>query len=137
VLVGVDGSPGAAHAVHVGQALARALDARLVLIHVYDPHVPFVSRPSKPLTEMARRHGREVLDQASAAAAAPFNTQLLQGDARAALAEACDRHAPAVLVVGSRGLGGFKELLLGSSARWLAGCAPCPVVVTRPPDAAA
>ena len=48
-----------------------------------------------------------------------------------ALLAACERHAPALLVVGSRGLGAFGRLLLGSTSRRVAASAPCPVVVAR------
>lgn len=133
VLVGIDGSADGARAVGTGHALAEAYGARLVLLHAYDVDVPFVTHPTRPQVEMVRRHGREVLDAAAAAAPAPFNTELVQGDPRHVLARECEAHEPAVLVVGSRGLGGFRELLVGSTARWLARCAPCPVVVTRPP----
>ena len=41
----------------------------------------------------------------------------MAGHARDALVAACERHAPALLAVGNRGLGGFQELLLGSTSR--------------------
>ena len=40
-------------------------------------------------------------------------------------------HGASLLVVGPRGLGGFKGLLLGSVSEHAVGAAPCPVVVVR------
>lgn len=39
-----------------------------------------------------------------------------------------------LVVVGSRGLGGFKSLLLGSVSHQIVQHAPCPVVIHRAPE---
>jgi nucleotide-binding universal stress UspA family protein len=56
-------------------------------------------------------------------------TQAVQGQAASVLMHA-SRHAD-LLVLGSRGLGGFRELLLGSVGQQCVNHASCPVVVVR------
>jgi nucleotide-binding universal stress UspA family protein len=57
-------------------------------------------------------------------------TSIGRGQAAAVLLDAA-RQAD-LLVVGSRGLGGFRGLLLGSVSSKMAAHAPCPVVIVRP-----
>ncbi|MFD7985378.1 universal stress protein, partial [Kitasatospora indigofera] len=70
-------------------------------------------------------------DPAAAGAEPPVKiTQMvLPGNAARALLDTAS--GAALLVVGSRGLGGFSGALLGSVSRHLTEHAPCPVVVLR------
>ena len=134
VVVGIDGSDSSRHALELAQSLAAPLGAALVLVHVYDPRVPFASEPTAAMRDELRRHAVTVLHDARKTVAAPLEIieeEIVEGHARDELVAACRRHAPALLVVGGRGLGGFKELLLGSTSRWVADHAPCPVLVAR------
>lgn len=135
VLVGVDGSEHARRALAVGQGLAADLGGTLVLVHAADYHVPFASRePSSDVREQLRRHGERLLHDAAGTVVAPLETvksDLRLGPPRPALLQAAAEHLPAILVVGSRGLHGFKGLLTGSVARDLVDHAPCPVLVVR------
>jgi nucleotide-binding universal stress UspA family protein len=56
--------------------------------------------------------------------------EVAQGGARAALLAAA--HDAQLLVVGSRGQGGIKGMLLGSVSQAVLHHAPCPVAVVRP-----
>lgn len=134
VVVGVDGSPSSSYALLVAQALAASLGAPLVLAHVIDASVPRVTRPPEIFREQVREHGMRTLHEARDEVVAPLEAveeELLEGRAREELVAACERHAPAVLVVGARGLGGFEGMLVGSTPRWLVNHAPCPVLVAR------
>ena len=59
-----------------------------------------------------------------------LHTRVAEGPAVEVLLEASSDAE--LLVVGSRGLGGFKELLLGSDSHQCAQHAHCPVVIVRP-----
>lgn len=59
----------------------------------------------------------------------PVERRLVRGDTRKALIEASG--SARILVVGARGRGGFKGLLLGSVSQAMLHHARCPVVVVR------
>lgn len=132
VVVGVDGSPGAADALAIGQQLAAALGAQLVLVNAYQVATA-LAPPTSELRSELRRYATGVLASArrTLGSDARVVEELHEGGARHVLVEACDRHEPSVLVVGTRGLGGFRGLLLGSTSRWVLNHAPCPVLVAR------
>jgi nucleotide-binding universal stress UspA family protein len=132
LVAGVDGSETSARA--LGWALddARARGGIVAAVHAW--HVPF----SMSLTAGARDHSAfeeaagRLLDQVVDATASqyrdvPVERVLVGGSPTDALLGAA-RDA-ALVVVGGRGVGGFRGLLLGSVSQQLAHHAPCPVVV--------
>lgn len=135
VVVGIDGSPSSLYALEIAEALAVPLGAKLVLVHAYDPHIPLAVMTTEGIRELLRNHGHEVLVAAREALNEPLDVheQVVEARARDALIAACEQHTPALAVVGSRGLHGFQELLVGSTSRYLADHAPCPVLVARRP----
>jgi nucleotide-binding universal stress UspA family protein len=104
------------------------------LVHVVDARLPLASAPMTGVVEELRRHGRTLLHEARITVRAPLDEvveELREGSSREDLVAACAEHRPAIAVVGSRGIGGFRGLLLGSTARELVSHAGCPVLVTR------
>jgi nucleotide-binding universal stress UspA family protein len=133
IVVGVDGSPGA------GEALAYALqEARLrgsAVRVVAAWHVPAAAYAGgglgdtelfSELEQAARDNAARSLEDANLDGI-EISTVVREGSpAHVLLEEAGDAD---LLVVGSRGLGGFRGLLLGSVSQQCAHHAPCPLVV--------
>lgn len=139
VVAGVDGSTSASHAVRWAAEEAARRDTGLVIMHscmVVPVHAPHVAGSSEAYAEAVFDHGQQLLADAVAVAkeAAPeleVDTELSSGGAAEQLV---GRSASAQLVVlGSRGLGGFTGLLVGSVAVAVTTHAHCPTVVVRDP----
>ncbi|MEV1147544.1 universal stress protein [Micromonospora sp. NPDC049799] len=131
VLVGVDGSESADLAVGYAADEAARRAATLVLAHVRDPDA------SGPEGGPKAGAGGDVLLDAAAAALRAAHPDLVVEERvlrsarpEQALVEASGDAA--LVVVGSRGRGGFTGLLLGSVSQALVQHARCPVLVARP-----
>jgi nucleotide-binding universal stress UspA family protein len=74
----------------------------------------------------------EAVAEATAAGDVTIEQRVVEGPAATALIEAAK--GAELLVVGSRGHGGFTGLLLGSVSDQVANHAPCPVVIVRPAE---
>lgn len=134
IIAGVDGSREALAAVlwAADDAARRGRDLRIV--HVEAPPVYGGQPYERPPDDPARIEDERLLEKAARLATeyrsnVHVSTELLYGDTadilRAQAGEA------AAIVIGSRGLGGFAGLLLGSVGLGLAGHAAGPVVVVR------
>jgi nucleotide-binding universal stress UspA family protein len=140
IVVGVDGSPEADTAVRWAAARAAHTGTALHLLYAYAVPVP---SPAMPLAgvppyvvdpEDYRRAGEAVLAAAEERARGyadnvQVRTRLRAGGAAQALIDASA--TAGLVVVGSRGLGGFTGLLLGSVGVQVSSHAHCPTVVVR------
>lgn len=138
VVVGVDGSDGAMAAVRWAAARAASTGAPLRLVYAYPPPTPLPAVPvgtplPEPLPADYARAAEEVLasaaDTARSAGEVQVSTEVVVGGPAQVLIDA-SREAELV-VIGSRGLGGFAGLLLGSVGTQVAAHAHCPAVVVR------
>ena len=129
VVVGVDGSEGSLRALRWAAKEARIRGARLRLVRAWS----YVDQPEGNFDpsydeEAARRVVDESVSSLGTDSAGLEIERRVVCDlpARALLDAAADAD---LLVVGSRGLGGFQGLLLGSVSQQVAHHAPCPIVI--------
>ncbi len=131
IVVGVDGSQEANRALIWAMDEARQRGVSMVLVHGVEIGVAAASPYGGGLVlEQLQEGGQVVLDQALAqvrAAGIEAEGVLEVGSVAHALIEASK--AAGMLVVGSRGHGGFTGLLLGSVSAACVHHAHCPVVV--------
>ncbi|WP_086853512.1 universal stress protein [Amycolatopsis kentuckyensis] len=123
VVVGVDGSPASEEAIAVAFEEASWRDARLIAVHC---------RRDGRWT--AEEYGEELLAQRLAGRREKYpdvvvDREVVAGRPAERLLDFADRAQ--LLVVGSRGRGGFGGLALGSTSQALMSYALCPVIVAR------
>ena len=131
IVVGTDGSAGAARAVSEAARLARMTGARLVIVSAFsDLH---------PYREHIESSGREdlinlgaVADQLLMRAAAEaegddveMETIARQGDPARVLADVATEENAQLIIVGDRGLSEVERFLLGSVSHKVSHHAPC------------
>jgi nucleotide-binding universal stress UspA family protein len=135
IVVGVDGSPSSVHAlewaIHQAELTGDVIDA----VHAW--HFP--NDYGMPVADVPDFAGlaAEILDKAIAearnatheSAPAEIRPVVLEGNPAQALLDMAK--GADLLVVGSRGHGGFTGALLGSVSQHVVHHSPCPVVVVR------
>lgn len=138
VIVGTDGSPASARAVEWAAHEARAHGALLEILHgwtmplMVDPGgmVPMVGVSPDEMQRQAERVVAGAITVAKAIAGDYVMGKVEQRSPAGYLVEESRRAD--LVVVGSRGHGGFVGLVLGSVAQQVATHAHCPVVVVPP-----
>lgn len=118
---------------------ARAHGARLHVVHVLTPPMPVADFAAPPLTldQSLRDAARQRMDDLLAGElVAGLDTQgvLRDGTPSQAVLDVADEVSADLLVVGTRGLTGFRHLLLGSTAGRIVQRAKVPVLSVHPED---
>ena len=130
IVVGVDGSASSLSALRRGARIAERLGCTLVGVTVWEYPASWPGYVMSGWSPEADAHA--VAEQASVdvfgrATPSWYSTTVRSGSpARQLIAESEDAE---MLIVGSRGLGGFTGLLLGSVSRSCVEHADCPVLV--------
>jgi nucleotide-binding universal stress UspA family protein len=141
IIVAYDGSENSVRAVSVAASMASKFGSTLIVAHVYtSPLVPYsvagAPMPNYDELEKAAENGaREVLAagvRAAKAMGVDARGELLEASSTVqALSELTANEKADLLIVGTRGMTGFKKLILGSVSSGLVGHASCSVLVVR------
>jgi nucleotide-binding universal stress UspA family protein len=140
ILVPVDFSPHAPAVLAWAAHLAEEHKSRLVLLHVYHLPVEFQQLEGAYLPPDFWSTVKTEAEQSLARYAADLRGRGLEVEAvvregypaSVIVDEAAERHAD-LIVIGTRGLSGFKHLLLGSIAERVVQKSPCAVLTVKPP----
>jgi len=123
IVLGMDGSPHGLAAAEVAFANAERRSAELIVLHHVDASSDAQSDTvTAQVVQIARLH--DDVQYRHEAAEGP--------SAAAALIDAANKFDAGMIVVGSRGHGGFRGLITGSTSRALVEHAGCPVTVVPP-----
>jgi nucleotide-binding universal stress UspA family protein len=136
VLVAIDGSECAAHALEVAASLAAAVGAQIGVVHVIDPRLvgSETGVPADQQWAILRTDAKALLDTAASTLAgpAPCWKFVREGTPWAEIVESARTWPADLLVIGTHGRSGLTRLVFGSTAEGVTRHAPCPVVVVPP-----
>jgi len=142
ILVAFDGSDDSVKAARLACSLAKKYGSRVTVAHVYSFSVfayggatPMSMPDVQPLEDAAKARGMSILNKGLAVArecGADVDGELIEAPSivQALVEYAAKEHAD-LIVTGTKGMTGFKKLIMGSVSSGLAGHADCPVLVVR------
>lgn len=141
VLSGTDGSKTATHALLHAAGVAKASDAELLIVTVFDPPSgqkiarEIASAPAEVAWRITGSSAAEEIVNGAAELAAKegvkAKTFVEPGDAADVLIRLAEDERADVIVVGSKGMAGVQRFLLGSVPNRVSHHAPCDVLIVR------
>ena len=133
IVVGVDGSPESAAALSWAIDEARLRQAKLNIVHAFPALVSFFGTTAHEYYPQVEKDAHERFDAILAAAPSMDGLEATHTVVPGNPAEVLvgESEGATMLVVGSRGYGSFRGMLLGSVSMHAAQLAHCPVLVVR------
>ena len=136
ILLGVDGSDHALHAAKTAADLARNMKSNILRIVVaFDPVPPYLGEPNLQAAISARMKTADTILQKALEAVGEIpgevHTEVLEGSPAEAILDVANTRKVDLIVMGSRGFGRLKGLLIGSQSQKVVQHAPCPVLIVR------
>lgn len=137
ILVPIDGSDNSYRAFDASLLLSEKLGAEVTVIHVMeDIPVSYVvsEKLLREIVDAYKRENQLILSKCSEIATKKglvIQTKLLQGNPGSTILDFCEKEKYDIIIMGSRGMGKFKELVLGSVSNKVLHHSSCPVMIIR------
>ncbi len=135
ILLGVDGSEHSIHAAKVAADLARCMQANLRIVVAHATVPAYLGELNFQHAVTARlKESRTVLEVATSTVGdipGELKTEILEGPAAEVILRVAEIRESDLIVMGSRGYGKLRGLLLGSQSQKVLQHAPCPVMIVR------
>jgi nucleotide-binding universal stress UspA family protein len=142
LLVPTDFSSVSVNALNYAVDMAQAINAGLVLLHVYNVPVSFTDVPVEPVNtvtmEEVKRSSEERLEElkrnlvAVTSGKIEILTESRPGETVEELQQFCKSVDPMAIVMGSHGATGFERMIMGSTTLNAIRHLKCPVIVVPP-----
>ena len=137
ILVPVDGSDNSYRALDAALLLSEKLGSNISVVHVME-EVPITHIESEKLLsellEAYKKENQDILSKCSEIAhqkGLTIKTLLLQGNPASVILDYSKKEKSDLLIMGSRGMGKFKELILGSVSSKIVHHSTCAVLLIR------
>ena len=135
IVLAVDGSEYSHRALSCARSLAERYEANLWLVHVFSHTSDLLGYEDyEKLYARRKSAGQTVLDDARKTLDSPsYKVQeiLLEGPEAEAILKVAQDHQADLIVMGTRGFGAVKGLLVGSVSRKVIHLSNCPVMVVH------
>lgn len=142
ILVALDGSSHATKALKTAVEMAQRCDSELILFYALQvrslrsDYEAIVSKSARDAyLEMGKKQRDEILSEAEKIAVdmgmSKVTRLCIEGEPARSILQAANETNSNLVVVGTRGLTGLREIALGSVARKVTSAAECPVLVVR------
>ena len=135
ILLAVDGSDHSMKAAKLAGDLARLSGGKLRVLTAYEEVPSYLGEPNLSQVIVKRtENAEEILDEAFEQIGdvpGGCEQEILSGDPAGSILRVVDTFNIDLIVMGTRGQGDIKSLLLGSQSHKVVSAAPCPVMLVR------
>ncbi len=137
ILVPVDGSQNSLRALDHAIYLAKKIDAHITAMNVIENPPTVYVESQKLLNDLLakfRAESAKILDnckQIAEKSDVKIETIIAEGDAASSIVGYAHKEGFDTIIIGMRGLGRFKEMVLGSISNKVLHHAKCPVMIVK------